>query len=390
VIGGFLDHAEPDQVMGWAIERERPDEHLVIDVYCSGRHLGSTIADKYRPGLAKGGIGDGDHGFAFRFATPLEPAELGAVIVRARSESNPTLARELPRFVADPDSASVRPGPIVPTEPFGDDAQFPVFVLGAPRSGTSAVAQALVASTRYAGFAEGQILDLLSPLLNALAHFYQAKMDEIVIPDRNTMIKKVPQRYFVRAISLLFADAVRPMFPDRYWCDKTPTAHMIWTAPRLLDIWPNARFIFLKRRGIENIRSRILKFHGVSFEDQCVHWISCMEAWRSVRGSLAGRTLELDQHFVARHPDKSAAAIAKLLDLDAAETEALAKTLRHHEPQRSSVSISEVVDAAEVGWDTAQWAIFDRVCGPTMTAYGYSRDKGYYVSTVKERGCVAL
>ena len=45
---------------------------------------------------------------------------------------------------------------------------YPVFVVGAARSGTSAMAQALVKATRYQGFAEGHVLDIAIRVGNAV------------------------------------------------------------------------------------------------------------------------------------------------------------------------------------------------------------------------------
>ena len=84
-----------------------------------------------------------------------------------------------------------------------------------------------MAATPYRGHQEGQVIDLLTPLLHSLKSFYESKANEINIPERITMIKKIPQEYFTSGISTLFADALRPLFPDHRWCDKTPTPDMI-------------------------------------------------------------------------------------------------------------------------------------------------------------------
>jgi hypothetical protein len=165
---------------------------------------------------------------------------------------------------------------------------------------------------------------------------------------------------------------------------------MIWAAPSLLRIWPNAKFIFLKRRALENMLSRIRKFRGVSFEYQCLEWAACMEAWRAVRGSLGGRALELDQHYLAHHPEQSARAIGALLALAENEVEELARVLSRTQPERTSASVRDVSDASSMNWDSSQWAVFDRICGPAMDAYGYSRDQSYYVAGTEDRSCLAL
>jgi Sulfotransferase family len=387
MIEGYVGQVLPEMILGWAFNRARPSDYLVIDIYCGDRHLGSTNANIYRTDLAKSRIGEGDHGFQLRFPDEIEPEKLADIVVYARSESDPTaVRRELPRYVHSVKQAASD----VTANTYRDETQFPVFVLGAPRSGTSAVAQALMAVTPYTGYSEGQVLDLVSPLLHTLARFYETKSG-FAAADRDTMmIKKFPEAYFENAICTLFADAMRELYPSRHWCDKTPTPDMIWAAPQLLRIWPNAKFIFLKRRALENVSSRIRKFRSTPFEDQCLGWTAAMEAWRAVRGGLGGRAVELDQHFLAHHPNRSAEAIGNLLGLPAKRIDQLARVLARHRPQQTSASVHDITDVSALDWDTARWAIFDRICGAAMNAYGYSRDQSYYVAGSEAHGCIAL
>jgi hypothetical protein len=309
VIEGFVEQVLPAQVRGWAFDGDRPNAHLVIDIYCGNHLLGSCNADIFRSDLANGRIGSGDHAFEFHFPTKLDEQQIAAVVVTARSALDPADVRELPRFLPAARATTQRPAPEVAVGAYQDDTQHPVFVLGAPRSGTTAVALALMDAASYAGYGEGQVIDLLVLLQHALSRFYEGRTNEIMRPGRGTMLGRIPEEYFSNGIFALFAEAIRQIFPSRRWCDKTPTADMIWAAPSLARIWPNAKFVFLKRRGLENLLSRTRKFPGFPFDDQCLGWTACMEAWRAVRDGLAGRALELDQHFLARYPDRSAEAI---------------------------------------------------------------------------------
>ena len=389
MIEGYLGQVLSEQVFGWAFDRERPGLHLSVDIYCGERRLGSTTADLYRPDLALGRIGAGDHAFSFRFNEPLGPQELANVLVRVYRQKDPTAFRELPRFVPGL-SASVEVAAKAPPDTYRDDTQFPVFVLGAPRSGTSAVAQALMAATPYSGRYEGQILDLLAPLLNEVRRFYESKAEELAHPERGSMIQAIPREYFDKGIKALFAEVLRPLTRSSHWCDKTPSPDMIWGAPHMLRMWPNAKFIFVRRRGLENLRSRLRKFPTLSFEEQCQYWTACMEAWRAVRTELLGRALEVDQYFIARHPARAAQAIGALLSLLPKEAEQLAHVLRRHQPERTGANVLDICDAHTMGWDAAQWATFERLCGPTMEAYGYAREGSYFANNAEIRSCVVI
>jgi hypothetical protein len=391
MIEGYLDQVKPYQIAGWTFDRDNPNSHLVVDIFCGERHLGSTVAELYRVDLAASSVGDGDHGFVFQCPEVLGESELAGVTARVRNGSNSTEAQQLPIWkrraptVGDSEIVAMDLGSVS-----CDDTQFPVFILGAPRSGTSAVAQALRAATVYRGHQEGQVIDLLTPLLRTLRRFYEFKADEITHPERITMIKEVPLAYFGAGISALFTTAVKKLFPDRHWIDKTPTADMIFAAPHILRIWPNAKFIFLKRRALENILSRLRKFGPGNFEAQCLEWTNCMEAWKTVQGSLAGRALEVDQHLLARDPERVGRAIGALLGVATDDVEKLEVVLRRNQPERTSTDLLAVCDAATIDWDPERWEVFERVCAATMASYGYSLDRNYYLPDRPDRSCCAL
>jgi hypothetical protein len=388
MIEGYLGRVQPDEARGWAYDRERPDSHIRVDIYCGMDYLGSATAGIFREDLVKAGIGSGKHGFSFRFPAPLVHSQLPSVVARVNAPGSPANGLELPRFQTEGQEnlpISARSSAAA----YSDDTQFPVFVLGAPRSGTSAVVYSLVTATSYRGHMEGQVLDLLAPLLRTLRRFYDSKVDEIAIADRDTMIKKLPEEYFTNGFCHLVAQAARQLFSTPRWCDKTPTRDMIWAAPQLLQIWPNAKFIFLKRRAFENLNSRIRKF-SMPFEAHCMAWAGCMDAWLTIRAQLAGRALQLDQQFVARRPESAADAIGTLLALEAAEVQKLASLLAQHERERTGSNALQTYDAAALGWTAEQWSIFDRVCGPVMEAYGYSRDANYWLSGMAAQSCLML
>lgn len=387
MIKGFVERVEAEEVSGWVYDTSEPDTHLHIDAFCGAEHLASGIADTYRPDLASGKIGQGDHAFKLRTKRAIEPDHLRDIIVRVRAEASSGTS-ELPRW----DSGTRRyltlaDAPRLASGSYRDETQFPVFVLGAPRSGTSAVIQALRAETPYTGDNEGHVIDLLTPLLDALRRFYDSKAEEVAAPEHNAMIRRIPQEYFSTGISRLLADAVRKLFPEGRWVDKTPTPEMIWAAPHLRQIWPNARFIFCKRRAFENLASRLRKFHASDFEFQCREWTTSMEAWLAVRPQLAGCALELDQHFLARHPKWASQAIGALLGLEPEMIDSLGRVLGSHQPERTAASIFDVCVPAALDWSQDQWSVFERVCEPMMIEYGYSRDAAYYAAGREAHAC---
>jgi hypothetical protein len=62
---GFLEAALASEIVGWAWDRTRGDETILVDVWAGSRRLGSVPARDFRPDLEAEGKGDGRHGFRF-------------------------------------------------------------------------------------------------------------------------------------------------------------------------------------------------------------------------------------------------------------------------------------------------------------------------------------
>jgi hypothetical protein len=254
---------------------------------------------------------------------------------------------------------------------------YPVFVVGAARSGTSAMAQALVKATRYQGFAEGHVLDIAIRVGNAVEQHLDRKSIWVKHKDRGGYhLGRMPNARF-EAATLAFLRSLTADFATPCWLDKTPTYQMIASVPVLADAWPNARFIFMKRRGLENVRSRLRKFRGQVFTFACKDWTLIMSGWRNVRNSIPGRFLEVDQYDMATDPALTAESVSTLLQLDPKEAEGLRECLTGERPEATGVPQDIVGDVAELGWSDEDLNQFREICGPEMSAYGYTYDGRY-------------
>jgi len=380
LLSGFLEAVERFQARGWAFDRDQPERHLVVELLVAGQPVGTAIANLYRADLEQNNIGDGDHCFTFNFPQPLSGDLPGEVTARVRHESGHFALDRWRDGVAHTEPAEEPPELITFTGTSRDDTQHPLFILGAARSGTTAVAHALLKATRYKGYGEGHVLDLLAELYVAVDRFYDVKRDEDANPFRATTLRRVPIQFFREGFDSLAIEAMRSAFPDGWWLDKTPTVNMIHISGRLRRIWPQAKFIFLKRRGLENVASRTRKFAETSFELDCREWADAMRAWRTVRPRLEGCALQIDQHFMARAPDEVAREIAGFLALDPSETERLRQALAVDRPERTGDVFCQIYDGPELDWNAEQWQVFNDNCGAELEAFGYSSDISYYVS----------
>lgn len=373
MITGFLESVDQFQVRGWAYEAECPDAFLNVEVFCNGRYLGTATANLYRDDLERAAIGCGNHAFIFNLEGKLAEANFAQIKTFAVAPAGQK--SELP-INTQPTTESQTSLPKLEFEGITcDDKKNPVFVLGAARSGTSAAAQALLGLPRFEGAEEGHTLDLLAHFAVCLDNFYNTKADEL---GRNTMLARVPQKYFDDAIDHMFRDLAEKYYRRAYWVEKTPNSNLVYIAPRLLKIWPKAKFVFMKRRGIENIRSRERKFPKIEFTTHCREWASAMTAWRLVGSQLRGRAIEIDQLCLVQQPRAAAVQLGRFLELDEIEIDRVSQYFSVERPQRTEMNFSSVLDPNVVDWDTTKWSTFSEICAESMRAFKYGFGSDYY------------
>jgi hypothetical protein len=179
-------------------------------------------------------------------------------------------------------------------------------------------------------------------------------------------------------------------FQTDFWVDKTPSNEMILASPTLKEIWPGARFIFMKRRGIENVMSRQRKFSENSFKIHCTDWADAMAFWEQVRDGLNGCAIEVDQLEMAKAPRRVGEAIGEFLELARQETQELLHRLETGRVEQTSGSIFDTFDIDSLGWSSHELETFNNICGEMMKNYGYSYDGAYFRREYSDNGVVIL
>ena len=384
-LDGSLDAVEPFQVRGWVRDPGHPQDALTVSILLHGETVGSVRADLYRADLEQAGVGTGHHAFIYNFDRKLDPADVQQVFVRAAKKDgsfedlyhHPVPQAATP--VTTPEAELSFNGET------SDNAQYPVFILGAARSGTSAVTQALLKLDRFKGYEEGHLLDVLAYLSVALGNFEAQKSVERT---RHTAVSRVSREYIEASLDEMAIRIIREIFPEGRWVEKTPNANMIHLAPRFRKIWPNSRFIFMKRRFLENEVSRSVKFPIYNFSRNCHEWNVAMTAWLEVRNQLQGAAIELDQRFLKLNPDAAAEALKDLLSLTEDERRHLAQGFRYDHPERTSDNSCADLDILRLGWRMEQTEEFERQCSRAMEAFGYSTDSTYYRPGYEMNGLV--
>jgi hypothetical protein len=374
---GFVDFVNGQRISGWVVCLNRAQSTPVrVGVLVRGKVVSSTTADSPRNDLDKTFCKDGRAGFSFsRDGWDANVNDLEVEISVLGENGTPIFP--VP-WIGHPEyrSAGVFPKPLtLYPDLFQLQQQTPLFILGAARSGTSALQAAIVRSSDYLGFDEGHVLPLIRNLRSAVFQFYMANEKRLQEP---TALAAIAEEYWQGALMNLSRRMFYHLFGDRKWVDKTPSPAMIDEVPFLSSCWPKAKFIFAKRRGIEVIESRRRKFPKLPFRASCSEWKTCMQTWHAVRHMLDGRFIEVDQLETARSPDAVAHRLAQFLALPAEQTHRLESALRELHPEKTQSANDTTLSVEGLDWSDADKQFFVEECGAIMKECGYSFDKSYY------------
>ncbi len=252
----------------------------------------------------------------------------------------------------------------------------PVFIVGSPRSGTSALVKALV-TVGYRGYNEGNFLPLMRIIERAIDNHFSI----FGKPNPNRLAAQIDRAKLKDGIERIFKQLADDAHASTLWFDKSGHAEMIPAIPILRRLWPESVYIFCKRRAIENVASRLKKFPAQDFERHCAGWAKIMASWRAVRAELPAEVyLEVDQQDLIRDTEAVSTKIAGLLQLDPEQLRTMIKTFKSRRPQETTKgSAAQMYSLETIGWSEAQLATFRRHCGPEMEAYGYGSGSDYYL-----------
>jgi hypothetical protein len=153
---------------------------------------------------------------------------------------------------------------------------------------------------------------------------------------------------------------------------------MIEAIPSILQLYPDAYFIFAKRRGLENVLSRQKKFPDMPFVAYCKDWSASMNMWLKVKESIpSSQRLEIDQYDLAHHPLKVVTKLQKMLQLPDDYKNRLLEFFKTQKVERTADDWL-AVSIDELKWTSEEKSIFLKECGETLNLYGYSLDNNYF------------
>jgi hypothetical protein len=229
-----------------------------------------------------------------------------------------------------------------------------VFVLGTARSGTTALAQALMSAIGGFPYGESAVLPMLDRLIEAEGRYFNEFGDDYVGDER------------------FFQEFYQEEFGDRIWIDKTANSEMILAAPLAADLFPAARFVSIRRRGLDVVLSRQRKFPKSTFRKNCEEWVAAIVSWEKVRPRMTGRYLEIEQQEMLADPHDLAGRLGLFLGFNEAQCSLLEQAWEGTRPEATSKSDTLTpVKLSETGWDPGKQELFLEICGSTMEDCGY-------------------
>ena len=253
----------------------------------------------------------------------------------------------------------------------------PIFIIGAARSGTSILALAIRSAMKIPYYDEGHFLPVMNYVVSAIDKYYKSK--SIAIERENMAISHIKEDKLTSEIQNLFFNIYNSLYQSNIWLDKTPEFEMIDSVPIIAKTWPNAKFIFAKRRGIENINSRLIKFPNTPFEVHCKLWSASMKSWLKVRNLVANSSIEIEQKEIENNPKIISKRICEFLMLEKKNEKLIYDTFTSKRIESTQDSTSEGVDLMNTGWTAEQIKIYRNHCDEISKKFGYSETADYYL-----------
>lgn len=263
----------------------------------------------------------------------------------------------------------------------------PLLVVGIGRSGTSVVKDALGQHSRVLA-CEGEAPHL-APLASMIDHLEVADLRDYY----RRSLRMPVDRFFDHLRTIAFEASMGPrtglrrvlqeavrgrkwVFGLRYWCVKAFPDEA--QAAALEGLYPEARFIYVVRNGVEVVQSRT-RFEAMRdrpFEEHCRSWAESVRTYAYLEHRADALTLRHED--LVSDPDAEFSRIAGFLGLppEPGPADFTKTTLVHplDEPTETDVAVAMRLRERPPGhrsWTSEERATFTETCGDAMAKLGY-------------------
>ena len=240
-----------------------------------------------------------------------------------------------------------------------------VFVVGGPRSGTSALTRAVRLAFDLPGHGESHTIPAIATITHPLRLYYERFKGN----PADLLIKVLPTVQIEEMVFRFIRDFYVQTYGGGSWVDKTPSDEAVHSISLIPRIFPDARIIVIRRNGIEVVRSVRSKF-GLPLVGACTNWNSVMAGITLARARCP-QALELDHRALIHDLDAMSLACAEHLGRPELASH-LADLLRHDRQDQSAADPGpSPTTLDDVDWTPDEKATFQAMCEPWMTAFGY-------------------
>lgn len=266
----------------------------------------------------------------------------------------------------------------------------PIFIVGGSRSGTIVLLKAMGRHARILSTpSEDPFITDIGGMVHALEfcsdvekQYYldTLRLSHAYIYDtlrRLALESALGQHYGLKQlIKLAFIRRVN-LLGKRYWCTKTFPGKNV--AQGLKRLYPQARFIWILRNGVNVVHSRgqFPAFRDLPFQEHCRHWAGTIERFSYLLEMPDA--VVVHQEELVDDPDKVFRRIFEKLHIDyhPGPTE---YALTHHVHPLGDESTTKGVDIKKTlserppayrEWTQEQKQMFKNICGDAMQLAGY-------------------
>ncbi len=241
----------------------------------------------------------------------------------------------------------------------------PVIIVGAARSGTSMMMSMIKNFLGYSGHHEAHFFTLLDQLICTTEEHFQPLRN--AFQNRSEVLVFEPGLEIKQDLKDLFKSYIREVYGNNPWFLKTPNPSAIKALPLILELYPEAKVIYLKRRGVENVLSQSRKFGDGSFRPGfCTNWSESIISF--FEGNQFQNCLVVDQLAYLLTPEK---VISKLLDhLEIEASTRLTSTLKNYlltnPVEQTAQGTTNYIALEETPWSTQDREVFLHHCQEAM------------------------
>lgn len=199
----------------------------------------------------------------------------------------------------------------------------PLFICGFPRSGTTAMSEAIQIIDRYTTTdrkLEGHFTYFFTDIIKKIN---SGKFNKASIIDDKEYYK-----IFKSKLSIFLGDFwenISNADSSDYWIEKTPGIRQIRSIKEYSELFPNAKFIFIYRDPLSCVYSNInmWSLNPNRLNEIAENWSETMKAWRDNKEYLNNNYVEIYQNNLRNNLNSEINKLSKYLGLSMNEEEKL-------------------------------------------------------------------